>query len=287
MSGPILEPPGSATLGASAPAYAWAGVVVDRRGTLSAVGVRSDDEKGRQGESVLVELLPGRHVVRQRLPFVVRAVGGTGERPLVLDERDRLWRLARTPEKIADDIVDVCGAFSRQRDGRVVRIDDDEGPRVVAEHATAIGDGLIATETDIWRVDGNDLQRVWAWAGPTPVHAGATWGPEVAVVAGLTCTVLPSGPSSTRRRMVTLPAVATCLARAPGRWLLGSPKNGLYALDDDDDDVRLVRPSLRAHQLVRTADGVVAVSRLMLSVSDDGRDWVGRDLSSIVRALHP
>ncbi len=288
MSAPILQPHSHTALGAAAPAYAWAGVVGADLTTLHAVGVRSDDERGRYGESVLVELLGGRLAVRRRLPFVARAVGGTGERPLLVDELDRLWRVTNEAEGIADDVVDLCGPWARRRDGRVICInDDDKTPRVLAEGVTALGDGFIATDDCLWRIDGDGLQRVCAWDAPAPVHAGATWGPELAVVAARTCYVLRSGPSSPLLRAYELPAAVTCLARAPGRWLLGSPAKGLYALDDDDDRVRLIRPSLRAHQLVRLAGGLVAVSRLMLSTSDDGRDWLGRDLSSIVRTLHP
>ena len=64
---------------------------------------------------------------------------------------------------------------------------------------------------------------------------------------------------------------------------LGSPSAGLFTLDDDDHRVSLWRPSLRAHQVLRLHDGIVAVSDLIVATSDDGADIVSRDLTGFMR----
>jgi hypothetical protein len=284
MRAPVVHTPGHSPHGAGA--YAWAGVVGPRLAELQAVGTRSDGESRRLGESVLVELSPGKVTPRLRLPIVVRAVGGTAPAPLLLDEEDRLWRVTSDAQQVAEGIVDVCGSLALGRDGRVVVVDGGDGePRLVAERVTAVGDGLIATVDGLWPIEAHVRQPLLDWTPPAPVTAVARRGHEVAVVVGRTCFVLQLGGASLRMRAAQLPVAVTCLARAPGRWLLGSPTSGLYAIDDDDDDVCLIRPSLRAHQLHGVDDGVVAVARLYVGSSDDGREWLARDLSAIARVL--
>ncbi len=287
MSAPVGPHTSHTALRAGAVAHRWAGVVGEHVETLCAVGVRCDEEDRSIGESIVLELGHGRITARTRVPFAVRAVAGTARSPLLLDERAGLWRLdGDAPRQVLDEVIAVHGTLALTRDRRVVGLDGD-APRVLATDARGLGDGVIVVDDGLWFVDHGHLGRKVAWAPPTMVTACHRRDNTIAVAGDQQLFVLDAGRASPVVRTLPTRAVVHCLARAADRWLLGCTTSGLAALEDDDDAIAVKRPSLRAHQILRFDDGHAAVSDLLVATSDDGVDWLGRDLTSVVRHFQP
>lgn len=283
MSAPVGPRTSHTALRAGAVAHRWAGVTGTDVDVLCAVGVRSDEEDRRVGESIVLDLARGRVTTRTRLPFAVMAVGGTASAPLFLDGHGGLWRLdGDTPQQRLDHVVRVVGGLALTDDGRVVAV-DGAADRVLATGARGLGDGLIVVDDGVLLVDDGVVGRRIAWTPPATVTACHRDGDAIAVYGDQRLFVLDATRPEPLVRSVPGPAVAHCVARAPGRWLLGCSVGGLLALDDDDDALRVRRPSLRAHQILRIGSGFAAVSDLLIATSDDGVDWLGRDLTSVVR----
>jgi hypothetical protein len=271
---------------------------------LLVVGVRCDDDDPSIGDATLFTMRPGRADAVARIPFPVVSLGSSGDAVLLLDGHGRLWRTdsaavdatakaVSVVDEAGPDVVQVVGPWVRRRDGTVVRVDDagavvaiTTGARVIgqADHGVVVAvealssGGLVAV--------GRDGVGVEQWRITLPVVdddvvAVAVDGGAVGLVAGRTLMVGPQATGEFRR----LPLVAdvVSLARLGTRWVLGSPSAGLFTLDDDDDRVTLWRPSLRAHQVLRLHDGIVAVSDLFVATSDDGIDLVSRDLTGFMR----
>ena len=274
---------------------------------LLVVGVRCDDDDPSIGDATLFTMRPGRADAVARIPFPVVSLGSSGDAVLLLDGTGRLWRTdsagvgatakatatASAVDEAGPDVVQLMGSCARRRDGTVVRVDDagavvaiTTGARVIgqADHGVVVAvealssGGLVAV--------GRDGVGVEQWRITLPVVdddvvAVAVDGGAVGLVAGRTLMVGPQATGEFRR----LPLVAdvVSLARLGTRWVLGSPSAGLFSLDDDDDRVSLWRPSLRAHQVLRLHDGIVAVSDLFVATSDDGIDLVSRDLTGFMR----
>jgi hypothetical protein len=66
-----------------------------------------------------------------------------------------------------------------------------------------------------------------------------------------------------------------------GQAFIGSRTGGLLVVGDGA--VRALRPSLRARALHVSCGQLVVVSDLLLGVTDDGADFVSRDLAGYVR----
>lgn len=285
MSAPVAARTSNSALRAGAVAHRWGGVVGDSITTFLAVGVRCDDEDRTIGDALVVELGPGWIKARAPLPFAVKSVAGSVTAPLFLDEHGGLWSLGENnaPVKRIDDVTAIAGPLALLRDGVVVVV-SSAGERVVATSARGIAPGLIvgADSLDLTDDDGG-VTRSLPFSAAGDVAACHRHGHDIAVVIGRTVHLIDAATGDVRACAV--PTVAGCVARARDRWVLGSAQGGLFALDDDDDRVRPFRPSLRAHQIVRVGDGLVAVSDLAIATSDDGHEWLGRDLASFVRLV--
>lgn len=285
MSAPVDHHTSHTALRAGAVAHRWAGVVGDHADALCAVGVRCDEDDRRVGESLVMELEPGRATPRVRLPFVVEGVAGTTRMPLLRDAHGALWCLdGDTPVHVLDDVIAIHGDLALTGDGRVVAITTDGTHREMAAGVRVLGDGVIVGDDGLLLIDHGVIGQKVTWTPPATVGVCHRRGDAIAVAGDGRLFVLDAGGATPLVRAVPGPALVHCLARAPDRWLLGSTVGGLLALEDDDDAIAVKRPSLRAHQLVRLGDGgFAAVSDLFIATSDDGIDWLGRDLTSVVR----
>ncbi len=301
VSASLASKQSRSVLRASSLTHRYAGATGTSITRLLVVGVRCDDDDPSIGDATLFTMRPGRADAVARIPFPVVSVGHSGDAVLLLDGAGRLWRTdsaavdatASAIDEAGPDVVQVVGPWVRRRDGTVVRVDDagavvavTTGARVIgqADHGVVVAveslssGGLVAV--------GRDGVGVEQWRTTLPVVdddvvAVAVDGGAVGLVAGRTLMVGPQATGEFRR----LPLVAdvVSLARLGTRWVLGSPSAGLFTLDDDDDRVSLWRPSLRAHQVLRLHDGIVAVSDLFVATSDDGIDIVSRDLTGFMR----
>lgn len=256
---------------------------------MCAVGVRCDDEDRRVGDALLVDLGPGQIRARARLPFAVRAVAGTAAAPIVLDESGSLWHIdhGAAPMRLADGVRALVDRFALGDDG-VVHAIDHHPPRCVATGALHVGAGVMVVAGGVQLIDRmNDDDTVLPLipvALPPHVSACHRDGAHVAVAGEETVTLLDVTAGTVRT--LQAPRGIRSLARSLDRWLLGSTASGLHVLDDGDDVVRALRPSLRAHQLSCFGDaGVVAVADLGISTTDDGVEWLGRDLAGLVRLM--
>lgn len=285
MSAPVGHHTSHTALRAGAVAHRWAGVVGEHADALCAVGVRCDEDDRRVGESLVVELGPGRLTPRARLPFVVEGVAGTARMPLLRDAHGVLWRLdGDTPVHVLDGVVAIHADLALTRDGRVIAVATDGTLRELTVGVRGLGDGVIVVDDGLLLIDHGVVGRKVAWTPPSTVTACHRRGDAIAVAGDDRLFVLDAGGASPLVRAVPGPALVHCLARAPDRWLLGCTVGGLLALEDGDDAIAVKRPSLRAHQLVRLGDGgFAAVSDLFIAISDDGVDWLGRDLAGLVR----
>ncbi len=273
-------------------AYRWAGVCGSSLGHVVGVGVRCDDEDRAIGESLVVSVLPGKIVARQTLHCAVRAVGGDPDGVLVLCERGRVSLLTQgPPHELRTDVRQLVGHVICTNDGEGLQWRD--GAFVsVASGCVAVGEGdhggavVVARAGDEHVISGFDRDGARRFslsvAGLGEVRAVAHDG-DVVVVASVGAVFVIERATGEKRRLscgVDVDAVSVVGPRA----LFGSV-GGLYALDLDDDAVRAFRPSLRAHQLHRTDDGVAIVSDLFIGSSDDGVDVTSRDLSGLIRVF--
>lgn len=275
--------PSTAALRPSTLAHRWGGVVGDGIGALCAVGVRCDEADREKGQSLVVDVRPGRLSPRVPLPFTVRSVGGTATDPLFVDEADRaLWGLeGGAPVKRLDGVVAIDGPLVLDRDGVVHRA-EGHTLRPIARGARGVADGVIVGDDTLTLLhDDGRLGDTLPFVAPGVVRAVHRRGPQVGVYVDQTLHTLDL--DSGARRAFLGPAEAHCLARGTDRWFIGCTVGGLLTLDDGDDRIRVFRPSLRAHQIARVQDGFVAVSDLTIAVSDDGHEWLGRDLAGLVR----
>ena len=301
MSAPLASKKSRSVLRAGSLTHRYAGATGTSITNLLVVGVRCDDDDPSIGDATLFTMRPGRADAMARIPFPVVSLGSSGDAVLLLDGHGRLWRTdavdatasVSAVDEAGPDVVQVVGPWVRRRDGTVVRVDDagavvaiTTGARVIgqAEHGVVVAvesrssGGLVAV--------GRDGVGVEQWRITLPVVdddvvAVAADGDALAVVAGRMLVVGQRATGAFRRLPLTADVVS--LARLGTRWVLGSPSAGLFSLDDDDDRVSLWRPSLRAHQVLRLHDGIVAVSDLFVATSDDGIDLVSRDLTGFMR----
>jgi hypothetical protein len=289
VSAPVGPRSSHSTLRAGCVANRWAGVIVGTDGAVCAVGVRCDDEDRRVGEALIVDLGPGQIRARARLHFTVRAVAGTAAAPIVLDECGGLWRIDNdaAPVRLADGVHALVDRFALGENGVVLAVDKNP-PRRVAEGARHVGAGVMVVDGGVQlidrMIDDDTVLPLIPVALPPHVSACHRDGAHVAIAGDKTVTLLDLAAGTART--LHAPRRIQSLARSLDRWLLGSTSSGLHVLDDGDDVVRALRPSLRAHQLARFGDaGVVAVADLSISTTDDGVEWLGRDLAGLVRLM--
>jgi hypothetical protein len=276
-------------------AYRWAGVCGTTLNTLVGVGVRCDDEDRGLGESLVVSVLPGKIERRQSLPFAVRAVGGDVDGTLALGEDGRLWALrGGTHTVVREGVRQLVGAGVTDTDGHAWAFRDGVltplHDHAVDERAVAIGagdaGGVVVVFAD--RIVGFDAGGGVRFSldvdadGLGAVRAVGQDG-DVVVVASTDAVFVVERATGQKRR-VPCALTVDCVAVIGQRALCGT-SSGLYALDLDDDAVRAFRPSLRAHQLHRTTDGLAIVSDLFIGSSDDGMSVTSRDLSGLIRTF--
>lgn len=299
MSAPLSAQTSRTAIRAGSVTHRYAGATGSSINSLHVIGVRCDDEDHAVGDAAVLAMGPGRASLLARLPFTVVAVGHSARAVLGLDTHGQLWRIVNDRVDAidgADGVVQVVGAFVRRTDGTVWRVADDGVMHQVAQHVRAMGqadnEGIVGIQVDdadgasgglvaVCRDrSGAEHARMALPPIDGTIDVVAADGGELGIVAGRTLVLGQRATGEVRR--VRLDEDITCLARLAQRWFLGS-KAGLFILDDDDDRVRLWRPSLRAHQVLRVADGLVVVTDLFVATSDDGIDIVSRDLSSFVR----
>ena len=269
--------------------HRWGAASALRLDDIYAIGVHYDEDDAGQGGSLLVRLRPGRVEGVRPVAGHGRGVVVTPEGIYVVDGAGALhfgqnnqWRT------IADGVVAVCG------DGPVLAITPDRLLRLEQGRVD-----VVSTRGPLQAVAATAGRIAAADSAGLVIHGPSGNSEEVALPSG-------QGPVSA----IDIAADGELLVGRGGQLLRGNG-HGLHVVGEakggplravalfngigfagskvlglfrqDDEGFRCVRPSLRAHGLQRVNGGLLVVSDLLLSSSDDGMDFVGRDLGSYVR----
>jgi hypothetical protein len=252
-------------------------------GELIAVGVRFDEDDHDVGESMVVRLRPGRCEPIGRVDGVARALVVVDGTPHVLLGDGRLVHIRDTQAKdVAGGVVDVVahgvGALALFADGVVATV----GAPVTQAFGIVPGGRRLASDGTRVVVATKDAVVDVARAVTVLEHGGdaVTVVDNIVAVVGGNHVVVGDGRSV---RTFPAPHALHSIARFAGRTFVGSRAAGLFLLLDDDDRVRPLRPSLRARSL-RVGDGRLLVTAdLFVACSNDGEDFVSRDLAGFIR----
>ncbi len=242
------------------------------------LGVRFDDEDPSIGDTLALRLRPGRLDAVAALAGPARAIACCGDDVVFIDARGDLRTLegGRVLEDVIDLFEDGEGAslsgsppesrlLALQGSGEVV--DVVTGAAVLrVRGARSIRGGAVVTSDALYTLDG-----VKAHNGPVDVAASS--GHRLAWAKGRNLVV------DGRPFVLRQPAHALCFAF--GDCFVSSNISGLSVVDEHG--LRALRPSLRAHTLTVLNDGLLVVSDLMVATSEDGVDFISRDLASYVR----
>jgi len=295
VSAPVSPDTSRRASGSSVTTHRFAGAVAVGIDDVVVLGVRADDDDPRFGDSLLLRLRPGHVDVVASLPWPARAISALPDgRFLVVDAVDSLYVVDghTAPVLLRSGVRALHDGVILGHDGDVSRAIVARGavfllPRGHVDGARVLGSTTTPGTILIGAVDGSvvelDEQGQERWRA-APLDASSTGAPvdAVALVDGVIAIAagrcLQVGP----RRSV-LPQPASSVARLGSRWFVGTTSSGLFVVDDDEDRVAALRPSLRAHQLVVVDDGLVVVSDLFVATSMDGVDFFSRDLSAFVR----
>lgn len=271
-----------------------------------ALAVRFDEEDDAAAESFLVKLTQGKAEIVDHLPGAATALAASSEgKVFILDDRGQLLvggrkhKLAapRALTWLGDGVV-LAGAdrlWLFSSDGVQVR----EGPAVAARCLASSSAGLLAAIDDGSVCFFADAPSAGAAARGQRLALGAlpagSTGPiaalsldddgQVAAACGRTV-LLGDVRAGTLAPLLTAPFEIHAIALHQRRLLLASRAHGLFAVDlavDADRRVMPFRPSLRAHTLAVRAGLLVVASDLFVATSDDGLDFLTRDLTSFVR----
>lgn len=232
-------------------------------------GVRYDDDDPLVGDSLLARLRPGRLEAVARFDGIVRAVA-KAQRGVVVLVGDTLKDTAGAVVKsgVADLTTTAGGALALCGDDVV---DVDTGGTVCrAKDAIGLRGGVVRTAHGVVALDGSVVVE-------GAVDAAAVVDDRVAFARGKELVV-----GAARYPM---PWPVQTIAAACGKVFVGSKLGGLGVVDVDEARVVPLRPSLRAHQLLPVAGGLVVVSDLLLATTDDGQDFISRDLTPMVRLV--
>ncbi len=276
-------------------------VVVEGIDDVIALCVRSDEDDPRRGDAVLLRLRPGRSDVVASVPWPARAVSVLGDgRFLVVDLADSVHVVdadrGGPPVLLRSGVRAVRGEIVLAHDGQVLQA-RSVGDEVVLSVVGQVAGGCVlgASSADrvvVGTVGGSVVEldhhghEYWR-AAPGDASAEGAAVDAAAIVDGVVVIAaghcLQIGP-----RRLRLPHRAAAVARCGQRWFVSSVVSGLMVVDDLTDDghgdvVRVLRPSLRAHHLIGTDAGLVAVGDLFVATSSDGYDFFSRDLSAFVR----
>jgi hypothetical protein len=260
--------------------HRYADAIVDGIDVV-AVGVRYDEDAPDTGDSLVVRLRPGRVDPVGGCGGVARAVVVVDGAPHVLVAEHRLVRLdGDRATVVRDDVVDLvvhgAGALTLDTAGTIATLGAATtvlGKVAGARHVASDGERVVvATEGAVVDVHG---KRVVERAGSGVALAGD----DVAVIDGKTLIVTRAGASKTFAVAHELHSVALFARHV----FVGSRAAGLFVLVDGDDRVRPLRPSLRARSLRVVGGRLVVASDLLVATSDDGEDFVTRDLAGFVR----
>ncbi len=252
-------------------AHRFAGAAARSLDDIVAVGVRFDDDDPSFGESLAVRLRPGRMETVAAISGPVKSVALFHKDVVVVDARGALKKVSG--ESLLDGVKDVYD------DGqRLLALQGDDVVDVASratiarvKDAVSLKGGLVRGATGVYDLAGKLLVAGAVDAVARALLPGG--GSDVAVARGKMLTL--------NNKQLALPFVVQSLCKAAGRWFASSKQGGLVVVDEGV--VRPLRPSLRAHQLVAVGNGLLIVSDLFIATSDDGLDFVSRDLASYVR----
>ena len=250
-------------------AHRYAGAAARSLDDIVAVGVRFDDDDPSFGESLAVRLRPGRVEAIAPVSGPVRAVAYAGRDVVVVDHKGVLKKLSG--EVLPEGVRDVHD--TADGGGRLVALVGDDVVDVASratvarvKDAVSVRGGLVRAAHGVFDLHGHKVVE-----GAVDAVCAAADG--LAVARGKTL--------SLNNRSLPLPFAVQTVCKAAGRWFCGSNQGGLAVVDDNA--VRPLRPSLRAHQLTPVGHGLLVVSDLFVATSDDGLDFVSRDLAPYVR----
>ncbi len=232
-------------------------------------GVRYDDDDPLVGDSLLARLRPGRLEPVARVDGIVRGVV-KAQRGLLVLVGDTLKDSAGAVVKTGVvDVVAAAGAALALCGDDVV--DVDSGATVCrAKDAIGLRGGVVRTAHGVVALDGRVVVE-------GAVDAAAVADAGVVFARGKELTIADA--------RYPMPWPVQAIAAACGKVFVGSKLGGLGVVDEDVGRVVALRPSLRAHQLLPVSQGLVVVSDLLLATTDDGQDFISRDLTPMVRLV--
>jgi hypothetical protein len=262
-------------------AHRFAGACARTLADVMVLGVRYDDDDHKVGDTLVVRVRPGKLEPVTSISGPARAIARHGDGVVVVDDRGLLRTLEGDP--LREHVLDLCEDREHSSSGgnraRLLALHEDgavvdvaTGSEIVkVAGARSIRGGCVVAAESVIGFDGLRLHEGVvdvAARAPDPVTAGRfAWSKGKNVVV------------DGRPFLLAHPAHALCFAF--GSCFVGSQVNGLSVVDDAG--LRSLRPSLRAHALSLVDDGLLVVADLMLGTSDDGVDFVSRDLAAYVR----
>lgn len=271
-------------------AHRWGPItVIDKQGPqLAALAIRFDEEDRDTAETFLLRLGPGRaEAVDGMLGAAVGVACSTQGTLFVLDARavvhaaGRRHKLAGAAAIAADgDGIVVAGDQKLWRfDGSGERV--EPGAKVRATHLSSSRAGLLAALYDggVAFVHGDEVTAVPLTDARGPITAIHV-DDDGRILAAAGSAVL-AGDAGGLRPIASASFEIDAVASFGGRQFIGSRLAGLCVVEDGV--VHKLRPSVRAHHLETKHGLLVAAAPLCMATSDDGVDFLTRDLAPFVR----
>lgn len=271
-------------------AHRWGPIAPVSSTEQLAVGIRFDEDEGAAVDSFLLRLSPGELQLVEHLPGLVAAltisragraflIGTDGV--LVSEGRRHAVSGAHALAPLGDEVA-VAAAdrlWVASGDGSHVA----PGLELRARLITPIADGIVlATDEErlLW-TDGSRQREVALPPGLRISALGADDTGRIVVVAGRDVLF---GDLERVVPVAKAPFDVQCAAVYQGRVLLASRARGLFVWAPDQGDVVApLKPSLRAHTLVVRAGQLAVASDLFCATSDDGVEFLTRDLARFMR----
>ena len=248
-------------------AHRFAGACGRGVSDIHVLGVRYDDDDHKIGDTLVVRMRPGRLEAVTAMSGPARCIACLGKEVVVVDDGGALRTL--DGRVLLEGVVDLCDQRTRLlalTEGGAV-VDVVTGQELVrVPGARCISGGVVVAAESVTGLDGRRLHE-----GVVDVATAAAG--RLAWSKGRSLVV------DGRPFMLSHPAHALCFAF--GACFVGSTVSGLSVVDEAG--LRGLRPSLRAHGLAHADDGLIVIADLMLATSDDGADFISRDLAAYVR----